>query len=163
MALTKCTKNDHFDMWHSQGSKQNQRTVNATAAIYTRCQFSAIFIGYYTTLWKTFISTYQASALFPLWLLSFTGCYIMRVSLKVKLLRFPGFPGNVRSLSPWLEGRINKPSAAIAMLMSISLMSLHVSLVVPRCHCHVSEDPCGWYSCVNWTSRKYQHLINYLH
>lgn len=41
----------------------------------------------------------------PLWLLGFTGCYIMKVSLKVKLLRFPGFPGNMGPLSPWLENK----------------------------------------------------------
>lgn len=41
----------------------------------------------------------------------------MRVSLKVKLLRFPGFPGNMRLLSKLLEGQINKPTVAIAMLM----------------------------------------------
>lgn len=69
----------------------------------------------------------------------------------------PGF------LSPWLEGQINKAAAAMATLMSPSLMAWHDSLVVLRCHRHVSEDPCRCYSCVKWTSRKQQHFINYLH
>lgn len=51
----------------------------------------------------------------------------------------------------------------MATLMSPSLMAWHDSLVVLRCHRHVSEDPCRCYSCVKWTSRKQQHFINYLH
>lgn len=117
--------------------KKGNRNVHKTNAVITGEHFHGTpqkFVG-------TFISVYPRSAL-SLWLLSFTGSYIMRISLKVKLFRFSGFPGNTQSLSPGLKERLNKPGAAIAILMLLSLMALHGSLVVPRCHWHVSDSQC---------------------
>lgn len=119
----------------------------------------------YTTLWETFISTFQAAALSPLWLLSFTGCYIMRVSRlgeTLKILRISRKHNRGLCRHDW-KGQINKAAAAMATLMSPSLMAWHDSLVVLRCHRHVSEDPSRCYSCVKWTSRRQRHFINDLH